>query len=185
MKKNLPLIVALTLPLLVTLGVVFYVQFSKNSIQPQYDLLYAVNNNDYSNYSNDYYYIVVNNKLQQTETRTRNLPNQVETPLPDSEKPLLYLFDFETETNRSITFEEAIGKGLVKTGNTSPEGYAIQYSYGDYNFIADIVGTNRSNRGWIITDNSVKKFIELTDGLHDQYGGWYGRGNVSILGWVE
>lgn len=177
MKKNLPLIVALILPLLVVGIVLISVSVPAQDLDIEHKVIFAVNNEPYGNYQDEYVYIVSDGKVVQFNIAEFN-ENARRVRLPQ-EEPRLYIYDFETRELAELSFEEAGQFEIVKTGNISPEGYYLSYSYaGGSAGIFDLFVGYSGDYGWKIEKGNVSVFRELPDisGIY-----W----NAEILGWVR
>jgi hypothetical protein len=119
-KKNLPLVVALGIPVVLTLVIAFAIYLPGFGAEPSYDFVYATGNY----YGNGTTYDVVNGKvaevpgIQYEETMPK-------PPTYTTQVAQLYHYDIETKTSKNITLEEAQAYRL-ETSRTSPDGYLIQ-----------------------------------------------------------
>lgn len=142
-KKNLPLVVALGVPVVLTLVIAFAVYLPGFGPEPSYDFVYVTRN---------YYgigpsYDVVNGKV--VERPAAQMPeNDLKYTGPVAQ---LYYYDVESKTSKSLTAQEAQVYAL-ETSRTSPDGYLLQngnnsgvfpfYESGNY-YEQYLVGNNR------------------------------------------
>ncbi len=178
MKKNLPLIVALALPLLVVGIVLISVSVPAQELDIEHKVIFAVNNEPYGNYQDEYVYIVSDGRVERFDIQEFNESQHKRIRVPQ-EEPKLYIYDFETEELSELSSEEAGQFEIVKTGNISPEGYHLSYGYaGGSAGIFDLFGGYSGNYGWKIEKGNMSVFKELPDtsGIY-----W----NADILGWVR
>lgn len=142
-KKNLPLVVALGIPVVLTLVIAFAIYLPGFGPQPSHDFVYAIRN--YNGYGPNY--DVIDGKVVE-------LPDMVyEEPIYP--KPVmsaqLYYYDVETKTSKSLTLADAQAYQL-ETSRTSPDGYIVRngtsggvfpfYESGSY-YDQYLVGNNR------------------------------------------
>lgn len=163
MKKHLPIIVAILLPIVVVLSIITTVYVSKSNISPEYDLVYAV----YNSYG-DYGYtadgdVVVKNEYENKSFNRENTEAEV------------YIYDFEKEESMKVDNPE--GLELTKAGNISPDGYRVSFSYGRGNGVFEIFGGYNRDYGFIISDGKSDVFKKI-DIVYDYR-------NPDILGWVK
>jgi hypothetical protein len=146
-KKNLPLVVALGIPVVLTLVIAFAVYLPGFGPEPSYDFVYVTRNY----YGNGPSYDVVDGKvvelpgMQFEETMP---PQQPKYTAPAAQ---LYYYDVESKISKSLTITEAQAYRL-ETSRTSPDGYLVQngnntgifpfYENGNY-YEQYLVGNNR------------------------------------------
>lgn len=145
MRKNLPIIIALMLPLLVVLGVLIVVYMSTESIQPQHDIVVS------------------------TE---ENLPRIPGTDQEDNRR--FFIFYIDEERIEEMTAEEVAELSFAQEGEISPEGYVARYGY-DYrnSGIFELFGGyNDREQGFILQDGNATRFVEATFPTSQRY--YYG-----------
>jgi hypothetical protein len=121
-KKNLPLIVALLIPFVLTLVVASSVYLPSKGQLPQYDFIYTVFNHREPGTA---YYEVVSGKIVQVNTERK--PSDIDSPAYLSGPSVeLFYYDVESQTSRELTYEEASGY-TVDSSWTGPDGYRVEY----------------------------------------------------------
>lgn len=174
MKKNIPLLIGIAMPIIFILIISIVVFGPSLFLKPQYNFLYS-NFDNYYNYNNQYSNTieVENNKL-------------ILKPLPDfkgvqnNNIPPLYLYDVKTNTSKQVDFSEA-QKYVVDSGPSSPDGYIVNYNnnYGSYG-IFGLFGSGGDNRGYFISKgNSQKRLSGLTN------TGYYNYYQFKFIGWIK
>jgi len=187
MKKNLPIIVAILLPIIVVGGVLLALYIPSRDIKPEYNILYVVNNVDnYArvNYSNEFRYVISGGELIKEDLPQvyKNLPTEITTRIkPDANQPKLYVFNVKTGETTEVSYEDALKLEIVKAGNISPEGYSVSYTR-DYNNsgIFELFGGYSREYRWRFTDGKISIFKEITPPNYN-----YSYYNAEVLGWVE
>lgn len=173
MKKNLPLIIGIVLPIIFIVLISVVVLLPNKFIDPQYNFIYQ----DVDRYSNFYQnnYSVSNGKIVSV-ANPRLTPEIIKDPYLPTHPPL-YFYDVEKEISTEITFEEAL-KYDLSGGSISPDGYTIETSYNN-NGIFDIFGSNNSGVMFVMVDkNGAKKKI---NGIKNQ--NYYQE--INIIGWIK
>lgn len=145
MKKNIPVIVALLLPLLVVLGVLLVVYMSTESIQPRHNIVVSVDDN------------------------TPRIPG---TDQQDDRR--FFIFYIDEEKIEEITPEELENLSLVREGEVSPEGYVVRYGY-DYRnsgIFQLFGGYDDREQGFTLRDGNATRFVEAIFPTSQRY--YYG-----------
>lgn len=116
-KKNLPLVVALGIPVVLTLVIAFAVYLPGFGPEPSYDFVYVTRNY----YGNGPSYEVVNGKIEERPgvEFDETFPKYTAPPAQ------LYFYDVETKMSKSLTVAEAQSYRL-ETSRTSPDGYIVE-----------------------------------------------------------
>ena len=179
MKKNLPLIIGISLPFLMIIVVVVSIYLPRMFMNPTYSFLYTVSSYDcppkviYENGNNitqceSTSYTIDNGKvLLQKQTTSYNRTQK------------LYLYDIERDSTREISLEDAKAYG-ISSDSRSPDGYEVSYQYGGGAGIFDLFGGGYYNGGWVIKKGIASKPLSVT--LRDRY--YYNSGDIAFLGWV-
>jgi hypothetical protein len=172
-NKNLPIIVAIALPI-VFLAVILLVVFLPTfSIKPTYNFIYSADGYVSYGYKNKY------------DIKDGNL---VLSPIPlnsydkvenRKEAPDLFVYDVKNSSSKKISFEEA-KKMTFDAGPSSPDGYNVIYEGGNYG-IFELFGSDNSNRGYFISKGKAKKRLEgLTTASN-----YYYNNDFNLIGWIK
>jgi hypothetical protein len=143
MKKNLPLVVALGIPVVLTAVIALAVYLPGFGPEPGYDFVYAVRNY----YGPGPIYDVVEGKV--IERPALDYPEgEMRYPGPAAQ---LYYYDVESKISKNLTLQESQAHSL-ETSRTSPDGYVVEngggsgifpfYESGNY-YDQYLVGNNR------------------------------------------
>jgi hypothetical protein len=117
-KKNLPLFVALGIPVVLTVVIALAIYVPGFGAEPSYDFVYATRN--YVGYGSSY--DVKDGKIVEQPA----FPSGMEESFPQSVSPAqLYYYDVESGTSRSLNMQEAQVYRL-ETSRTSPDGYLLK-----------------------------------------------------------
>jgi hypothetical protein len=168
MKKNLPLIIGISLPVIFVAILAVIVYLPSTFINPQHNFLYTENN--YGSYAN--IFSVKDNKVVLVPTDTAmNDPYYKLEP-----QPKLYIYDFEKSASYEVTLAEA-QRYFVEKGPSSPDGYSIERNYG-HSGIFEIFGSYEDNSG---------QFIVSPDGNKRKLNGLKGESyyDINIVGWIK
>lgn len=173
-KKNLPLLVSLAIPVLMILFVAAAVYLpALFAAPPQYDFLFAFNNNYYDN---RYRYRVDSGRVVRID-----LPmppeRQKEPHAPTPLDPELYLYDVETDTARQISLEET-QKLRISDNVQSPDGYEVRQGRGG----SDFPFFFHSSYDWqarYLVGHGTSRLLHLPRKGDPNY-----YDNVQFLGWI-
>jgi len=170
--KHLPLIVAISLPIIFIIIISIVIFTPSLFINPQYNFIYSTDNYGYNQgYKNTY--VVENNHISLQAVPVE----QNQTYAGDA--PTLYMYDVRTNSSHQITFSEAQNY-ILDPGPSSPDGYTLQYESSN-DGIFDLFGANQNRSGYFVEKNNGKK--ELT-GLTNSNQYFY-QGNFKLIGWIE
>ncbi len=174
MKKNLPLIIGIALPLVFVLIISLVIFLPSLSVKPQYNFIYTTN--DYYSYNQAYKntFAIENNHIVLQPVSIRAGETYVGT------MPTLYLYDVKANNSHQISFDEA--KNLtLDAGPSSPDGYTIKYQYNNEG-IFELFGSNGNNdRGYFVTKNNGAK--KLTGFPATDY--YWSDGSLKFIGWIK
>lgn len=173
MKKNLPLLVGIALPLVFIGLIALFVFLPTTYIKPAHDFVYASVDGYY-----DYYYVNtynVENGQIALASSTAPVPNP--SYVQRIQMPDLFVYNVKDNSSHKITFEEA-KKYTLDPGPTSPDGYNIQYDY-SHDGIFEVFGSNNNSGYFIAKDKGQKR---LTGLVSDRY---WGQGNFKLIGWIK
>lgn len=148
MKKNLPLIIALTLPILMLIFVVGLVYMPAATHNPNYNFLYAT--------GVDYYW-----PSQYTLKNNHLIKNSI-SPL----NPLIHnneqLYLYNVHTNQISQVDYANAKQLfLDPQPTSPDGFHIVHSSGDNSFFSLFFFSSPDFNTRFLQKNSFSKRLKL------------------------
>jgi hypothetical protein len=165
-RKNLPLILALGLPVLMIIAIAIAIYLPARNIKPSQNFLYLS--------GTDLYYStigVVDGRVQKMPSPVP--PDYYRPPAPASET--LYLYDFSTGESKELTMTEAAAY-KVNPAPISKEGYEVmQGGYGG-GFIFD--GPSNYNKVYVRSGSAGKR-LNINLGSRSYYNGF------RFLGWVE
>jgi hypothetical protein len=175
-KKNLPLIIGISLPVIFIIVISVVIFTPSFFIKPQYNFIYSTESPYYSydqGYKNTY--IVENNHIA---TQALPVPTDNRIYAYKGDSPTLYLYDVKNNSSHQITLDEAKNY-FLDPGPSSPDGYIVRYEY-SHNGIFELFGSNQNGSGYFIEKNNGKK--ELPGLMNsDQYY----QGNFKLIGWVK
>ena len=175
MRKNLPLIVGLAIPVLMIIFVALAVYLPTFLAHPKYGFVFSTGDTYASNYGN--HYSVVDGKIVKTTVPDPKKPELL-LPYPNTNAISLFVYDPKIDNVRSITFAEA-EKLNVDISPKSPDGYTLER--GDSNGgIFELFGSNRDYNSWYLKSGLVSKKIYLTSPSQSYYYNGYGQ----FLGWI-
>jgi hypothetical protein len=169
-KKNIPLIVGLSIPIVMILAVAASIYLPGFFAQPTYDFLYQ----SYDSYQYDcrWEFRVTAGKVVRTE-RTRQFPEQVFNECDAT----FYRYDAEKDESAEITFEDA-QKLTLQESPVSPEGYEVAYGNGRGGMFP-FFDSGYSNDVYLKKGVVSKKInVQGSSGNHYYYGGF------QFLGWI-
>jgi hypothetical protein len=185
--KYIPLIVAISLPILFMVVLALVVLLPNMNIKPQHDFLYTTFSQkqmyDAYGYGQVQYKNMYDIKDDKLVLKPLVLQKPVSTPtFPQptfvyEDAPKLYYYSIKEQTSQEISFDEA-SKLILQKGPSSPDGYTVTYD-SNSSGVFDLFGSNNST-GYVITKGSGKKIISgiVTDA---QY---YGN-EITLIGWLK
>lgn len=191
-KKNITLILAFSLPLIIIIAVALSVYLPSRNLSTNYDFIYTscadgINNYPYNcNKYLDRRYSVIDNKLSIKSTGTTTIEdynNQVSRTKDIEEKDLysdrIFLHDTKTNESREITQEEAMALRLNNLV-TSPDGVSVSgnYNYNGNGFFP--FGGSRSSFGYYLAKGNTKSKLNLINSSNQ----YYYQNNFKFIGWV-
>lgn len=175
-KKNLPLILGFSIPIIMILFVAVSIYLPGLFINPQYNFLYSTNDNYYNRT-----YTVNNGKLEQIPTLSPEYNDYTKPGLvvpnpnyPYSSPPRLYIYNVKTGESTPVTFEQAGGLHLDPS-TESADGYKIEQGSYDGSFF---FGGGGYNRAYYIVGHNLSKKLNLKSNDRDYD---YSSG---FLGWI-
>lgn len=182
MKKNLPIIIGVLLPIIFILVIAGFILIPTYNINPKYDFLYT-KNQDYDYYARKTYkntYKVVNGKLISEPIKLDSKKYSPETEFIDS-LPDLFVYNTKDNTTHKITLEDTKDM-YIDVGPSSTDGYNVEYRYGDHG-ILDIFGSSYSaDSGFYITKDKAGK--KLT-GVYQEANSYLYPHDLNFIGWIN
>ncbi|MEK7095495.1 MAG: hypothetical protein AAB917_02440 [Patescibacteria group bacterium] len=179
MKKNLPLVIGIVLPIIFIIIISLVIFLPKASLKPLHNFIYSAETPYYS-YNNGPYKNTY--KIESGRLITQALPINPEynkNIVFKADNPPLYLYDVKNESAHEITLEEA-QRYILDPGPSSPDGYSVGYSYG-HDGIFEIFGSDGNDNGYYVSKgNAKRKLPGLTNGTRYSYDG-----NFKLIGWVK
>ncbi len=177
MKKNIPLLVGILLPIVFIIILSVVVFLPMHSVNPAHNFLYASNSYSYRNDENGQ--TRMNNFIIQNGKLFRNTPSA--SPLEQNQNikyidPELYMYDVKTDTIRKTTFEEA-EKYVYEDSRTSSDGYTVQYDYNNAG-IFELFGA-RSNPGYVVSNGKSQKRLKSMMAENQYYY------SLALIGWIK
>ncbi len=158
MKKYLPIIVALSVPLVFIVGVVIYVSIFAPSISLNHDFIMTSARFDKTVF-------VVDNKLQIEED---NFEDHLR--IDRAEDIEFWKYNAEEDTFKKITFEE-VKKLNLHPGEESPDGVVLEHYYSSSD-IAYLFGARSQEGYYIHGEDKGRKRLNIDE----QY--------LQIVGWI-
>jgi len=165
-KKNIPLILGLSIPILMILFVAGSIYLPGLFVQPKFDFLYATGDNYYY----DRYYSVKNGRL---------IKNEVDCPeyyKVNCTEPRLYIHDIAKNESKEISFSEA-QKLALDSSPRSPDGFEIDCGRRTQSIFFIFVVSNPDCSTRFIKGRNISKKLNL------QLSGSHYRG-FQFLGWI-
>ncbi len=195
-KENLPLIVAIGLPILLIIIVALFALLPKYLSKPEYKFVYtedigsryyAFGNNICTIYRK-YYELDSANKIIMKDFYVSPFSDAPEEdlkkpcngfPTAFKDAPDLYLYDFVTDTSSKIA-PESVGQHTIVSEKESPDGFQVAYRYG-HNGIFELFGSSNDRSGiYLIKNGPIRTLnLETTDESA------YGSRDFRFIGWVR
>ena len=171
-KKNLPLIIALCIPVLMIILVAGFIYLPGIGKKPTHNFLY-ITGNDSTYESQGVQYLIRDGYLVKNQLPTTTPPAYPYPPKISTGDASFYVYDVTKNISFEITFEQA-RKYKLDPSNKSSDGYVLERGQGgDFPF-----GGSSDYNSWFIKgyNRSVKLNLKLV-GV-----GYY---DFQFLGWVE
>lgn len=195
-KKHLPLIVAIALPIIFIGILALVIAVPSMRISPQHDFIY-IDKQELNSKSMAYPYVPTyyKNVYEIEEGKLVLKPLGIQPDgirvMPDGSRiypvpgeqveyidaPKLYYYSVDENTSREISFADAQGLSLVP-GPSSPDGYNVSYEYNS-DGIFELFGSD-SNSGYVITKGTGRKTLTGMPSDQNYYGG-----SFTLIGWVN
>ncbi len=171
-KNNLPLYIALSVPVLMIVLVAAFIYLPAIGHKPEYNFLYTSGANFYYPYGGEPQYQVSGNHLIQNSKPTTTPAGII---MPDNIRPRLYVYDVDKNTTTEISFQQAQSYQL-SSGNTSPDGYIIEQGNSSGNGGLLFGGVPEDYNSWFIKGHNRGQKLNLQ---------LNGENNFQFLGWME
>ena len=164
-KKNIPLIIGLSIPILMILFVAGSIYLPGLFVHPKFNFLYSAGGDYYSNHR----YSVRNGEL---------IENEVEYPkyYTQRDEPKLFIHDVIKNESTRISFEEAQHLSLNSNTN-SPDGFEIYCGRGSSGFFLIFFDSYQDCSSRFIKGHNTSKKLNV----QLQGGSYY---NFQFLGWM-
>ncbi len=190
LKKHLPLIVAIALPIIFIGILALVIAVPSMRISPQHDFIYIDMQEKnarsmgypYAYIQYRYEYAIEGGKLTRLPLNGRQGADFREFPPPNEQveyvdAPTLYYYSVTENTSREISFADAEKLSLV-SGPSSPDGYNVSYEYNS-DGVFELFGSD-NNSGYVITKGTGRKMLTGMPSNQDYYGG-----SFTLIGWVN
>jgi len=164
-KKNIPLIVALSIPVLMVAVITVSIYVPTLFIKPQFDFIYSTG----ENYCYINRYSVVNQKVAQNQGKKNNETDYCR----NSPDPRLFYFDVESFTSNEIQLSEA-QKYSLDNRLKSPDGFEV--AHGNHSFDLFFFGGSSYNDKYLKKGAFSRKIATMKP---------YYYYNFKFLGWVK
>lgn len=178
MRKNITLIIAIALPLLMVLFIIGSVYIPRMFVNPQYSFVYSTDGYYYNSYEIRVQYSVTDGKLTEKALPSR-LDYNGKPILENRPEVKFFFYDIVKDSAREISFEEA-QKFTLNPESRSPDGYILDTSYGN-DGIFELFGSRSSNNGWYISKGMGSKKLTMMTSYGNNY---YSYDQFRFLGWV-
>lgn len=170
-KKNIPLYIALAVPVLMILLVAGMIYLPGLTKSPKYNFLYMSGSNSY--YYGSREYSVNDGYLVHNELPTSTNPSYYN--YGKTSQPKFYVYDVAKGVSEEVSFAEA-QKYKMDSSNTSVDGYIIQQgNSGGGGFLFG--GISGEYNSWFIKGHNRSRKLNLKLNGPDYY-------NFQFLGWV-
>jgi hypothetical protein len=183
-KKHLPLIVAIALPIIFIGILAVAILLPSMKINPQHDFVYtdARERNEYPykviQYKNDYVLKEGKVTLRPLNSKYDDITGLMKQDIELRDAPKLYYYSVTENTSREISLEDA-QKLILVAGPSSPDGYNVKYEYNN-DGIFELFGGSRDS-GYVITKGAGRKNLSGMDTIENYYGGE----EFLLIGWVN
>ena len=171
-KKNIPLYIALAVPIVMIIIVAAFIYLPGIGKKPRYNFLYV--SGDYASYNYPGSYNVVNGRIAKIPTTNTN---GTPYPVQMAVTPQLYVYNVTTNVSREISYDAAVGYTL-DPATQSPDGYTVQQGSGGGGDFLFGGGVSDYNDWFLKGHNRSLKLNLKTTGSPSYY-------NVQFLGWIE
>ncbi len=173
-KKNIPLLIGILIPILMTLFIALSIYLPQLFLDPQYDFLYVSGDN----YSYSFPKYVVEDGAVVKREPTEKEKEQYRYRYDES---VLYTYDAETNTSTVISFEDAQNFKL-NPNSVSPDGFEVTNSRRNYSLFSEVFGGGYRGSGYVIRKKDGSGAGKKID-VNTRNGSYYY--GFKFLGWIE
>ena len=171
-KKNLPLIFGIAIPLLMIIFVALSIYIPQLFVKPQYNFLYLIgNNNCYIPGGN-------NIKVYSVQGGTISKNDQAGLCSNSVKGTRFFIYDVSTNKNREVTMEEAINLKLDNNFQ-SPDGFKIINGSSNEGFFPFFSYSSSDYNTWYLSGHNVSKKINIQQNGYTYYY------DFVFLGWIN
>jgi hypothetical protein len=174
-KKNIPLIIALAIPVLMIILVAAFIYLPGIGQKPKENFLYLTGNNAY-NYGSQEYVVSGGHLIKNPPVPAPATPTPYYPPA-DNTVPKFYLYNVVTNTSTELTFEQAQSYTL-DSSNTSVDGYTVEQGTGGGGDLF-FGGAPADYNDWFIKGHNRSEKLNLKLTGTDSYS------NFQFLGWIQ
>jgi hypothetical protein len=169
-RANAPLIIGLSIPILLIVGIATIIYIPGLFIHPKTNFLYVLNNGNYGNNCDQYE--VSAGALQRVAAN----PPFPESKAPCAPEAQLYVYDVAQQRSSAISFTDAQALRL-DAGSQSPDGFSIEQGGRGGDFLFMFGGYSDYNSHYLVGDGVSQK-INVTE------SGNYYSNQFRFLGWI-
>jgi hypothetical protein len=190
LRQNLPVIIAIALPVLLVIIIAILATLPNFGPRPQYDFIFTDSASRINYHTNNgcevysQYYAVEDTKLVKKDyvlnvfdERDIADPCKGYQQVSKKDVPNLYLYNIEAEIIQPITFEE-LNTIAIKGTQISPDGFSVGKRFMDRG-ILDLFGGN--NSGVFVS----KKNNHIRLNIDSYNGSFYYTNEFNVVGWVD
>lgn len=178
-KLNIPLIVGLAIPIILTIFVAISIRVPQVLAKPQYSFVYATG--PYPTYEKvtpesitTYRYAVEGGRLTLAQETVSRDPGERYFSRFQQAEPEFYRYDVTSKTSEKISFEQASALHLDEKRN-APDGFRV--TRGDYSTGLFEIFVGGNDRGYYLQKDSASHRIELEETSDSYY-------DFEFIGWV-
>lgn len=169
-KRNISLIIGISIPILMIIFVAGSIYLPGLLIQPQTNFLYVSNSNPI--YLNSELYSVADGKIIKTEAE----PTKKPTNIPIQNEPQLFIHNVVENKSQKISFEKAQNLDL-DSSIESPDGFEVVYGSRDSGFLFFSPGRDYDSR--YLKGHNISKRLNL-EASNKRFSN-----NIVFLGWIK
>lgn len=168
-SSTVSLIVGLSIPVVMVIGITIAIIVPSRSIHPTTDFIYALGQYPAAiqienGQQVQHLYSIKNNQIIESTLTISQKPNVAPYPYQGTETPRFYLHNTEANTNTEISFDE-LKKLSLSDDATSPDGFTMTYgasSGGMFPFYYEGEGDRAS--AYLSKNTASKKVTVITKG---------------------